>query len=194
MGNPFYIEITGVKEAVTNLEDFGKFSGKAIMNALAQAGLSIQSAAKLRLKQRGHYVTGRLASSIHSEVKEGALDKNNKKVTGMIFDYKAEQSGESFDGTLSQHAGNLELLVGTNVEYALRIELGFRGEDKLGRKYHQAGDPFMRFAAELGGKKLPEYVRKQIERLVLEANQRRSNDMYKKWAKQGVFDYEASMV
>jgi HK97 gp10 family phage protein len=34
--------------------------------------------------------------------------------------------------------------IGTNVEYAPRLEFGFAGTDKLGRTYNQAAKPFLR--------------------------------------------------
>ncbi len=34
--------------------------------------------------------------------------------------------------------------IGSNVEYALRIEFGFNGQDSLGRTYNQAAKPFLR--------------------------------------------------
>lgn len=43
--------------------------------------------------------------------------------------------------------GLLEV-VGTNVEYAPRIELGYTGTDSLGRTYAQPPHPFLRPAAE----------------------------------------------
>lgn len=39
-------------------------------------------------------------------------------------------------------------VMGTNVEYARRIELGFVGTDKLGRSYNQAPRPYLRKAYE----------------------------------------------
>ena len=38
--------------------------------------------------------------------------------------------------------------VGTNLEYARRLELGFVGVDSLGRKYDQAPRPYLRPALE----------------------------------------------
>ena len=39
--------------------------------------------------------------------------------------------------------------VGTNLEYARRLELGFVGTDSLGRKYDQAPRPYLRPALEI---------------------------------------------
>ena len=44
--------------------------------------------------------------------------------------------------------------VGTNVEYARRIELGFVGTDILGRNYNQKPQPYLRPALEKNRKKI----------------------------------------
>ena len=41
-----------------------------------------------------------------------------------------------------------EVRVGSNLEYARRVELGFTGKDKLGRYYNQAAKPYLRPALE----------------------------------------------
>lgn len=54
--------------------------------------------------------------------------------------------------SLERDEAGLVGVVGTDVEYARRIELGFEGPDALGRTYHQPARPFLRsaLAAELG--------------------------------------------
>ena len=151
------IEIRGEKEVIDALRDFKAESDLAIMKAFKKVGLLIQSAAKLRLKEMKHYITGRLASSIHSEVKEGIVHDNGE-VSATTFDYKAEVSGEMFDGTLHEEIAPLELIVGTNVEYAEKIEV----------KY----DSYLRFAAELGDSQLQKYVTEQINEGVKKANEK----------------------
>lgn len=45
--------------------------------------------------------------------------------------------------------GGEPIVIGTNVEYARRVEYGFSGVDSLGRRYHQTGaGMFTRAAAE----------------------------------------------
>ena len=44
--------------------------------------------------------------------------------------------------------------VGTNVEYARRVELGFVGVDSLGRHYNQAPKPYLRPALEKNRSKI----------------------------------------
>jgi hypothetical protein len=40
------------------------------------------------------------------------------------------------------------VLVGSDVPYARRIEYGFHGADKRGRRYHQAAQPYLRPAMD----------------------------------------------
>ena len=44
--------------------------------------------------------------------------------------------------------------VGTNVEYARRVEMGFVGTDSLGRTYNQAPKPYLRSALEKNRSKI----------------------------------------
>ena len=44
---------------------------------------------------------------------------------------------------------NMRGRVGTNLEYARRLELGFVGVDSIGRRYNQAPRPYLRPALEI---------------------------------------------
>jgi HK97 gp10 family phage protein len=55
---------------------------------------------------------------------------------------------EPTSGTFQQGKGAQYVVVGTNVEYARRVEYGFVGKDKLGRSYHQAPKPYIRAAMD----------------------------------------------
>lgn len=48
----------------------------------------------------------------------------------------------------SRRRDSVEAQVGTNVEYARRIEYGFSGEDKAGRRYNQPPNPYLRPALD----------------------------------------------
>jgi len=169
------IEIRGEKEVIDALRDYQVKSDVALKRALIKTGLLIQSAAKLRLQEMKHYVTGRLASSIHTEVQEGWV-KSINKLGGTTYDYKATVSKEVFDGSLKEIIGPLEVIVGTNVVYAEFIET--------------MKDPYLRFAAEQGDAELPKYVEEQIDRLTVVAMAKRQTTMARKWAKKGVTDWE----
>lgn len=186
------IQLENIDKVVRQLQDFAGGSSVALMRGIARTGLDIQTAAKLRLQQRGHWITGRLASSIHSEVKDGVLDNKNKKITGTQYSYEAPKTGVQFDGTFTSKAGDMELLVGTNVEYAARIELGFKGTDSMGRKYNQSGDSYLRYAATLAGGKIGDYIKQQLDRLVVASNQDKMIRMDTRSVKYNTYDWEAS--
>ena len=46
--------------------------------------------------------------------------------------------------------GDFKFVLQDGVAYGLRIELGFVGQDSLGRNYHQAAQPFVIPAMESG--------------------------------------------
>jgi HK97 gp10 family phage protein len=45
-------------------------------------------------------------------------------------------------------------VIGTNVEYGARIEFGFKGTDRLGRRYNQSAQPYLRPALDNNRAKL----------------------------------------
>lgn len=88
---------------------------------------------------------GALRREVKNIVEDSALDCMNK----------AKQAAPFLTGTLrrSIHAepddgSGLTWTVGTDVEYARRIEFGFVGQDRLGRNYNQAAQPYLTPAAE----------------------------------------------
>ena len=66
--------------------------------------------------------------------------------------------------------GKLETRIGSNLEYARRIEFGFTGEDKLGRFYDQPGQPYLRPAfkakKKAAVKEIMDVLKLQIRRAV----------------------------
>ena len=115
-----------------DLKKYGIEAKKAIDKAVKSTSLFIAKTAKQRLHgmlgSAKHYITGRLATSIHPQYKSGES-----------FSYTAPGTNENFDGTLGEEVGELEAIVGTNVEYAPKIEfekdqfLGYAGLQ--GEKY-----------------------------------------------------------
>ena len=53
--------------------------------------------------------------------------------------------------------------VGSNVEYARRVELGFVGADSLGRIYNQPPNPYLRTALETNRKKIEDSFKNLIK-------------------------------
>ena len=58
------------------------------------------------------------------------------------------------DDGIGQPEKELTGVVGTNVEYARRVEMGFVGTDSLGRTYNQAPNPYLRPALEKNRSKI----------------------------------------
>ena len=54
----------------------------------------------------------------------------------------------NLQGSINYVVSEEEGRTGTNVEYARRIEFGFKDTDKLGRKYNQSGKPYLRPALD----------------------------------------------
>lgn len=58
--------------------------------------------------------------------------------------------------------------VGTNVEYARRVEMGFSGVDSLGRRYNQPPNPYMRPAFDTNQEKAVKAMADAFRDLVIE--------------------------
>lgn len=111
--------------------------GQMIERALTAGALLIQNGAK----RRAAYRTGNLRRSIHIGGHEDLAPDN----AGVI----------NTAGQVSQpvvRSESAEVFVGTNVEYARRIEYGFQGADSLGRTFDQAAQPYLRPAVDEEGR------------------------------------------
>jgi len=89
-----------------------------------------------------------LKGQVQRSINRGNADGSNpslpgeppKKVSARLFQSIATDKRES--------ALEITGVVGTNVEYARRLEKGFTGTDKLGRVIDQAPRPFLRPALD----------------------------------------------
>jgi HK97 gp10 family phage protein len=105
--------------------------GQMLKSALVAGGLLVANKAKAL----SPYLTGNNRRGIHvgGEGGAGGLEGGT---TG------TDIGGQEFTETSAQ------ILVGTNVEYARRLELGFAGADSLGRMFNQPAQPYLRPALE----------------------------------------------
>jgi hypothetical protein len=131
------VSYNGLRE---DLKRFGEGARLAIKRAVDFTGLRVETIAKERLKGlRGslkHWITGRLASSVHYETK----DKNS---------FKPGRYSEGQDGKLDETVTNeLECIVGTNVVYGPKIEFEY--------------DSYLGYAAQEGEKILIERIEKEL--------------------------------
>lgn len=86
---------------------------------LYEAAITVQN----RAYHRCTWITGNLRNSISISVEGGSPELGKGEVVGKSPPEVA--------------------VIGTNVEYAARIEFGFEGVDKLGREYDQQGQPYL---------------------------------------------------
>ena len=129
-----------VKDILKDFKNFTPDVQKNVKDELRLSGLDIESAYKIAVPVD----TGRLRSSIHNETK----DFQNFVYT--------DSTGQKFNGGFSLKAQNeLEVLIGTNVEYSEIIE-------QQGGK-NQVGQNALQQAFEQVSEKLPERLGKIIE-------------------------------
>jgi len=121
---------------------------KGAIDAIKKGCFMIERDAKIL--QTPHVDTGRLRSSISSNWTGSGMSRG-----------KVEPPAKSEDG-VSQPTEKLTGRIGSNVEYARRIELGFVDVDSLGRKYNQKPYPYLRPALHKNEKKILELFKKII--------------------------------
>lgn len=141
MSKDVSIELVNLKEVQASINNYGNDARTAVIKAIHLTGKAIESTAKLRLRGRldsaRHWVTGRLTTSVHMEHNMDYKDKNT---------YKSDDSSGAVDGILGIQLEDMEAAVGTNVEYAGKIEFDY--------------DSFLRYAAE---KQEPKYIKQMTE-------------------------------
>lgn len=124
--------LAGEKELARQLASLEEaVRGKFLLRALVSGALLVANDAK----RNAAFETGNLRRSIHvgGEGGAGGLEGDT---TGT--DIGGQETGRDY----------AEVSVGTNVEYAARIEFGFADTDSLGRTYNQAAQPYLRPALE----------------------------------------------
>lgn len=126
----------------------GAVAGEALATAVVAGALIVQGAAKRNLRtnasadnaaarrdgRRGTWRTGNLARSIHVGG-HAAMSELGASSGGDIGEAETSETRAS-------------VAVGTDVQYAARIEFGFAGRDRLGRTYSQSPQPFLRPAVD----------------------------------------------
>lgn len=82
----------------------------------------------------------------------GRIDHANETTADAIVEDAVprapQKSGDLRKSIKKEKAKDGAWLVGVNVPYGARVELGFHGMDARGRNYNQAGRPYLTPAAE----------------------------------------------
>lgn len=125
------IRIDGKDELIKRVGKYTKEQALEIDKALWAVGGQITMQAKNNCRSLFDHPTGRLMGSITMASTWG-------KATSPAAPAKGADAVSAPVERIS-HA----VVVGTNVVYARRVELGFVGLDKLGRNYNQAAKPYL---------------------------------------------------
>lgn len=126
--------LEGLEQTKKNLEHFGINLESCVRTACWKLGGKIMMQAKNNARSLFDHPTGRLAGSI-------TMRSNfSQQTTGLKTPAKSEDAIGAPGGDGKDKP---TVTVGTNVEYARRVEFGFVGKDKLGRQYNQAAKPYL---------------------------------------------------
>ncbi len=129
MADQISVKMVGTEKAVLDIKRWTEKQGEAVKKILLKTGFKVEASAKETCPVK----TGRLRGSIStnwagSGMREGRVGSGAKKGDGV-----GQPPGPK----------GLNVVVGSNVKYARRIEHGFVGKDKLGRQYNQSGKPYL---------------------------------------------------
>ena len=140
------VDQKSIDTVLKSFDEYGVAAAKALGNAIYRTALNIESDAKRRLNgQLGsakHWITGRLASSVHTEIK----GKNS---------FEGVKTSKGEDGSFGLPVDDLEALVGTNVVYGPNIE-------RL--------DSFVVFATNKRSPELPKKIEDELNKLAKKFN------------------------
>ncbi len=89
-----------------------------------------------------------------------AVAKSTVVMHGEIQSITPEDHGDLVESVTMDFNG-LTGEVSTNMEYALRVEYGFKGKDILGREFNQAPQPYMRDGAKAAEKGISEIFKEE---------------------------------
>lgn len=144
---PIGMSVSGSESLKRKLDALGEAAqGQALERALVAGALIVQNDAK----RRAPYRTGTLRRSIH---------------IGGHADLAGDFQGTPIESP--QNNGNqVEVLVGTNVAYARRIEYGFSDADRLGREYNQPARPYLRPALDENAGEVSQEVSEALRDLI----------------------------
>ncbi len=108
------------------------------------------------MKLTGAKELQRKLNTLSEEVRGQKLE-TAARAGAMLIENDAKRRAPYRTGTLRRSihsevsertADSVSLAIGTNVEYAARIEFGFSGVDELGRRYNQPPMPYLRPAMD----------------------------------------------
>lgn len=134
MADGFTVTIVGgtrLKRQLERLSD--ALAGELLENAVTAGALLVAN----RAKELAAFQTGTLRRSLHVG--------GHTELTP-DFGLGPARDGAAFHDVAGATRGrdHAEVVVGTDVPYARRIEYGYVGKDSLGRNYNQPAQPYLR--------------------------------------------------
>lgn len=142
--------MTGLDALSLKVKYLKEAAQRGLKFGVQEAGQILEVEAKVNVP----VLTGNLRDHIHTEVK---VDEPERQV--MVVTPVTEASNPW----------------GIDPAYARRIELGFVGEDSLGRMYHQPAQPYMRPARDTKGAEAVQAIKDSVKSELLDANARTAN-------------------
>lgn len=127
------------KRVIRAVQGYTKEKQQAVRDTLKRAGFKVETQAKLNLAANGSVQTGRLRSSVSTNWTGSGQARGKTSLPAKSGDGVSQPTERS----------GFFVFVGTNVQYARRVEHGFYGKDSLGRRYAQEGKPYL-YPAYLG--------------------------------------------
>ncbi len=113
MGVQIELDKSSLRHLEKQFEFLKKNTNSSIPKALAKVGMRLKTTAQLRIKGRGHIVTSRLRNSIFVQGLRPVMSENY-----------SDNEGRAFNAHLaSVMLREGEIAIGTNVDYAEKIEL-----------------------------------------------------------------------
>jgi transcription elongation factor len=129
-----HTSVKGLKETLKNLENAKVNIESCVRTACWKHGARIMMQAKNNARTLFDHPTGRLMGSITTRANFSPKEVGLKSPA---------QPDDAVNRPGGNGKGDPVVVVGTNVEYGRRIELGFVGTDSLGRKYNQAAKSYL---------------------------------------------------
>lgn len=121
MADVFKLKIEGLKELKNAFRELDAEFSDILADAVSEAAAVVEREAKLNSERGGDNFPHRITGNLMNSIKEIRVTKKKYYV---------------------------ESQVGSDMVYAPRLEFGFVGTDKLGRRYNQRPRPYLRPALD----------------------------------------------
>lgn len=138
----FKMKISGIEKLQKTLKELGKDIADVLEEGTLAGADVVVRAAQENSRKGGdnfpHRITGNLFRNL-AEVSPVSVEKSNERC---------------------------EVMVGSTMNYAMRLEKGFNDTDSLGRRYHQPPRPFLRPALDENTDEVEKAIALKLEKLI----------------------------